>query len=70
MTFGCSDGVHHWDENGLANPSDEPPRIQTIHREEIAFVKSWLKEFDPVKAKASAKEVKAKLAQKIIMTVA
>lgn len=62
--------MHHWDENGLPNPADEPPRIQAIHREEVAFVKAWLKEFDAPKAKASAKEVKARLAQKIILTAA
>ncbi|PIL30738.1 hypothetical protein GSI_06906 [Ganoderma sinense ZZ0214-1] len=40
-------GVHHWDENGLADPSQEPAFIQTIHQQEIAFVKAWLKDFKP-----------------------
>lgn len=35
-------GVHHWDENGLANLEDEPLEIQKIHNEMIEFVKSWL----------------------------
>ncbi|RDX51519.1 peptidase S28 [Lentinus brumalis] len=39
--------VHHWDENGLADPSAEPAFIQTIHHQEIAFVKAWLKDFKP-----------------------
>ncbi|KZV66837.1 peptidase S28 [Peniophora sp. CONT] len=39
-------GVHHWDENGLADPSQEPSEIQRIHAEEVAFVKSWLEDFD------------------------
>lgn len=39
-------GVHHWDENGLADPSQEPSEIQRIHAEEVEFVKSWLGDFD------------------------
>ncbi|KAF8505248.1 serine carboxypeptidase S28-domain-containing protein [Hysterangium stoloniferum] len=38
-------GVHHWDENGLADPSKEPADVQKIHAEEVAFVKEWLKEW-------------------------
>ncbi|KIJ27686.1 hypothetical protein M422DRAFT_71572 [Sphaerobolus stellatus SS14] len=41
--------VHHYDENGLADQSLEPPQIQDIHNEEIAFVKAWLKDFKPPK---------------------
>ncbi|EIW65216.1 peptidase S28 [Trametes versicolor FP-101664 SS1] len=37
--------VHHYDENGLADPSQEPPQIQAIHQQEIEFVKAWLKDF-------------------------
>ncbi|KAK7690876.1 hypothetical protein QCA50_005978 [Cerrena zonata] len=37
--------VHHYDENGLADPSQEPPTIQEIHAQEVEFVKGWLKEF-------------------------
>lgn len=37
-----SDGVHHWDENGLANRTSEPPTIKLIHAQEVAFVKAWL----------------------------
>ncbi|KAI0070419.1 peptidase S28 [Panus rudis PR-1116 ss-1] len=37
--------VHHWDENGLANRTAEPPRIQAIHAQEVVFVKAWLKDF-------------------------
>jgi hypothetical protein len=43
-------GVHHWDENGLANPADEPPEIQAIHNAEIEFVRAWLKDFKPAGA--------------------
>jgi len=38
-------GVHHWDENGLGDPSKEPADIQKIHADEVAFVKEWLKEW-------------------------
>ena len=37
-------GVHRYDENGLRNTEDEPPNIRKIHKEEIEFVKEWLKE--------------------------
>jgi hypothetical protein len=40
-------GVHHWDENGLQDPNQEPPEIQKIHRETVDFVQAWLKEFKP-----------------------
>ena len=44
--YSPTDGsVHHWDENGLADPSAEPPFIHDIHQQEIAFVKAWLKDF-------------------------
>lgn len=39
------DAVHHYDENGLANHSQEPPNIQQIHSQEVSFVKAWLEEF-------------------------
>lgn len=38
-------GVHHWDENGLAESTKEPAEIQKIHQEEITFVKEWLRDF-------------------------
>ncbi|KAI0311348.1 peptidase S28 [Amylostereum chailletii] len=38
--------VHHWDENGLANSTQEPPEIQKIHREEIEFVQAWLADYN------------------------
>jgi hypothetical protein len=38
-------GVHHWDENGLLDREKEPKEIQKIHREEVEFVKAWLKEW-------------------------
>lgn len=37
--------VHHYDENGLADPAQEPPTIKEIHAQEVEFVKGWLKEF-------------------------
>ncbi|PFH49952.1 hypothetical protein AMATHDRAFT_62072 [Amanita thiersii Skay4041] len=40
-----SGAVHHWDENGLANTTAEPPVIQEIHAQEVEFVKAWLKDF-------------------------
>ncbi|KZT61024.1 hypothetical protein CALCODRAFT_491674 [Calocera cornea HHB12733] len=42
-------GVHHYDENGLANLAKEPAHIQKIHHEEIAFVKAWLAEWEELK---------------------
>jgi len=38
-------GVHHWDENGLRDPKQEPAEIEKIHREEVEFVKAWLQDF-------------------------
>lgn len=40
------DAVHHYDEYGLANIQNEPPEILEIHEEEIAFVQSWLKDWN------------------------
>jgi hypothetical protein len=39
------DGVHHYDENGLRNLSQEPVEIRKIHEEMIAFVKKWLEDW-------------------------
>lgn len=38
-------GVHHWDENGLLDTTAEPRRIRHIHKDEVHFVKAWLKEW-------------------------
>ncbi|KAI0917296.1 hypothetical protein AcW2_007465 [Taiwanofungus camphoratus] len=38
-------GVHHYDEFGLRNISDEPPEIEKIHLEMIEFVTEWLKDW-------------------------
>ena len=46
------DGVHHYDENGLKVMDDEPFEILNIHKEEIAFVKAWLEDWDAIHAKA------------------
>lgn len=40
------DGVHHYDEFGLANLLEEPAEIRKIHAEMISFVISWLKDWD------------------------
>ena len=40
----ATDGVHHWDQNGLRDRDQEQPKIQAIHRE-VEFVKAWLKGF-------------------------
>ena len=40
-----SGGVHHWDENGLKNITEEPEKICRIHTEMIEFVKAWLDEW-------------------------
>ncbi|GAA5893938.1 hypothetical protein JCM6882_003133 [Rhodosporidiobolus microsporus] len=39
-------GVHHWDENGLLPPLSEPAEIAKIHREEVKFVKEWMREWE------------------------
>ena len=38
--------VHHWDEWGLENIVDEPPAIQKIHGEMVAFVEAWLEDWE------------------------
>lgn len=42
------DAVHHWDENGLfpneTTPSLPPSPIVEVHKQELEFVQSWLKE--------------------------
>ncbi|KIM40869.1 hypothetical protein M413DRAFT_445651 [Hebeloma cylindrosporum] len=40
------DGVHHYDEYGLANLLEEPPEIRKIHAEMIHFVNSWLSDWN------------------------
>ncbi|KAF8885674.1 serine carboxypeptidase S28-domain-containing protein [Gymnopilus junonius] len=40
------DGVHHYDEFGLANLLEEPPEIRKIHAEMIHFVTVWLKDWN------------------------
>ncbi|KAI8983248.1 peptidase S28 [Trametes punicea] len=40
-------GIHHYDENGLADHSKEPPQIRAIHEQEVGFVKAWLEDFKP-----------------------
>jgi hypothetical protein len=39
------DAVHHFDENGLKDPSEEPKRIRKVHQQEVEFVQSWLREW-------------------------
>jgi hypothetical protein len=42
-------GVHHWDENGLAENASEPnlppPEVVETQQQEVLFVKAWLEEF-------------------------
>lgn len=45
LTAVDSDAVHHYDEYGLKNISDEPVEIRKIHGEMIVFVMEWLKAF-------------------------
>ncbi|KAJ6543735.1 hypothetical protein DFH09DRAFT_928332 [Mycena vulgaris] len=37
--------VHHYDENGLADHSQEPPEIQAIHQQEVEIAKGWVVDF-------------------------
>jgi len=45
MILNTLDAVHHYDEYGLRNMSQEPPEILKIHEEMIAFVLEWLKDW-------------------------
>ena len=38
-------GVHHWDENSRID-GDVPKVIKKVHKEEVAFVRAWMDEFD------------------------
>lgn len=38
-------GVHHYDENGLADHSKEPPEIQEVHNFMVDFVRAWVEDF-------------------------
>lgn len=44
-----SDGVHHYDENGLTHHSREPERIKDVHAFEVEFIKKWVKDFEKAK---------------------
>ncbi|PHH86727.1 hypothetical protein CDD83_9830 [Cordyceps sp. RAO-2017] len=44
-------GVHHWDENGLANETEAdrglpPKQVADAQEKEVEFVKAWLQEWD------------------------
>ncbi|WRT69169.1 uncharacterized protein IL334_006153 [Kwoniella shivajii] len=39
------DGVHHYDENGLEDHSQEPHRIKDVHELEKSFVQEWVAQF-------------------------
>ncbi|WWC63922.1 uncharacterized protein I303_106527 [Kwoniella dejecticola CBS 10117] len=45
------DGVHHYDENGLADHTAEPPRIKDVHELEINFVQEWIAQFQEEKVR-------------------
>lgn len=42
-------GVHHWDESGVAandtRPGLPPKQIEDVQREEVEFVKAWLRKW-------------------------
>lgn len=40
-----TEAVHHYDENGLVDHSQEPQQIAAIHSQEVEFVKTWLADF-------------------------
>ena len=40
-----SDGIHHYDENGLQDLQLEPPEIRHVHGEMITFVTAWLQDW-------------------------
>ncbi|WVQ93094.1 hypothetical protein IAU59_000158 [Kwoniella sp. CBS 9459] len=48
------DGVHHYDENGLEDHSEEPFRIRDVHELEKSFVSEWVAQF------AEQKQVRGK----------
>ncbi|KAI0769022.1 peptidase S28 [Trametes elegans] len=45
-------GVHHYDEYGRRNISEEPPEIQQIHEEMIGFVVAWLEDWEVARVSA------------------
>lgn len=45
MSTDDADGVHHYDENGLTDHSEEPKRIREVHAFEVEFIKKWVKDF-------------------------
>ena len=54
LTRICAGAVHHYDEYGLADISQEPPEILQIHEETIAFVTEWLKEWNQTTTKSTS----------------
>ena len=45
LTLNTIDAVHHYDEYGLRNMSQEPTEILQIHEEMIVFVREWLEDW-------------------------
>ena len=54
-------GVHHWDENGLfpnETTSKLPPKaVKHAQKEEVAFVKEWVKEWHKTKGRGHCRPV-------------
>ena len=48
--------IHHYDENGLRNHTEEPRRIRDVHEFEVLFVKEWLSRWKEEKEKEKEKE--------------
>ena len=52
LSFSLTPGVHHWDEYGphdedvMRHPNFPPQNIVDTQKEEVGFVKQWLKEFE------------------------
>ncbi|WVW79480.1 hypothetical protein I302_101449 [Kwoniella bestiolae CBS 10118] len=45
------DGVHHYDENGLEDHTEEPPRIKDVHALEVSFIQEWIAQFHEQKGR-------------------
>lgn len=58
--------VHHWDENGLfpnqtVKGKLPPPPVSEVQRQELEFVKAWMKEWEVEKSSREEEELRGEL---------
>ena len=46
--------MHHYDENGLTDHSEEPARIRDVHELEVNFISEWVAQFEDEKKRLAA----------------